>query len=164
MCYNMSNWCSLWATQLVLWKFVKGITGNDTDLGFFYHNPSFVDLMLLAMGCLLVFFCPRNILMIKCSLVYLFNRYCNFHMCLNKHCQLQEVTSVFWLSSFIKCFSVDNPCLVMPRGNVIIIPRSIWWAESCFYGERLGSAVMGYCSSVLLMSTVVSIYSSAVNL
>ena len=94
------------------------ITGNDTKLGFFNyfctHNrrPSIVFLALWIQCCwpwvvCQFFVCPRNILMIKCRPVYLFN-----------------------------FFSVENPCLVMPRGNGIIIPYSIWWAGSCFYGER----------------------------
>ena len=81
-------------------------TGNDTDLGFLVffalittQVSNFFSLSgfdVVGQGPLASFLaCSRNILMIKRSPVCLFNRYCYFHMCHNKHCQLSENTSFF---------------------------------------------------------------------
>ena len=89
----------------------------------------------------------------KRSPEYLFNQSCNFHICSNRHCQSLAVASVFWFSSFNEFFSVENPCLVMPCRNVIIVPHSIWWVESFFMEKDLGVlsrvVVVLFCQWVL---------------
>ena len=68
----------------------------------YYHKPSNVFLAFWIprcwprAACLSV--CPRNILIIKCSPVCLFNRNFNFQLCHNGHCQLPEVASTFFFS------------------------------------------------------------------
>ena len=114
MRYNLSNWCSLWATQLVFWKTVINFNlghhsadNRKWHRPWFFnyfcaynHRPSIVFLALWIQCCwpwvvCQFFVCARNILMIKCRPVYLFN-----------------------------FFSVENPCLVMPCGNVVIFLHS----------------------------------------
>ena len=104
----------------------------------YYHKPSNVFLAFWIQccwpraACLSV--CPRNILMIKCSPVCLFNRNFNFQLCHNGHCQLPEVASIF--------FFVENLCLVIPCWNVVIVLQS-FWVFSCWKTWNDG---MGCCS------------------
>ena len=80
--------------------------------------------------------------MIKRSPVSLFNRYCKFHMCHNRHCQLPKVASVFRLASCIAFFFAENICLVMPPHY----HNSIHFDELSVFTKNNFHGLLRFCS------------------
>ena len=107
----------------------------------YYHKPSNVFLAFWIQccwpraACLSV--CPRNILMIKCSPVCLFNRYFNFHMCHDRYCQLPEVASIFFLSRILVwSYHAETPLTCFIHFDDLRV--FLWW--------KTWNAVMSCCS------------------